>query len=369
VSVAAASPPLPQPAEAREPAEVRGAARDDVRLLVARRRSGSIEHARFAGLPELLAPGDLLVINTSATLPAAVPVLGSDAALRLHLSSPLPGDDQGAWLVELRRDGRGFRGGSPGLVLRLPAGGAVVLLERAGGGRLWRAALRLPSPALHYLARHGEPIRYGHADRDWPLARYQTVYANEPGSAEMPSAGRAFTPELVTGLVACGVDVAPLVLHTGVSSLEAGEAPHAEWYSVPRFTSERIDLVRRMGGRVIAVGTTVVRALESAAMGTPEGWTDLVIEPDAPIESLDGLLTGFHDRDSSHLAMLEAIAGRELLERSYAEAAGAGYLRHEFGDMHLILREPARGEPDRAGGFDVLARERGSRPRTPIARA
>ena len=329
------APALP---EAREPAEVRGAARDDVRLLVAHRGTGRMDHRRFHELPELLEPGDLVVVNTSATLPAAVPVLGSDPALRLHLSAPVPGDEQDAWLVELRREGRRFGGGRRGLVLRLPAGGAVVLLERHGGGRLWRAALRLPVPVLHYLARHGEPIRYWHTRREWPLTRYQTVYATEPGSAEMPSAGRAFTPELVTRLVAAGVDVAPLVLHTGVSSLEAGEAPHAEWYRVPRFTAERIELVRRMGGRVIAVGTTVVRALESASNGGPaEGWTDLVIEPDTPVDSFDGLLTGFHDSDSSHLAMLEAVAGGDLLERSYAEAARAGYLRHEFGDLHLIL--------------------------------
>jgi S-adenosylmethionine:tRNA ribosyltransferase-isomerase len=324
--------------EAREPAEVRGAARDDVRLCVAHRASGRLEHARFAELPELLDPGDLLVVNTSATLPAAVPVLGSDRALRLHLSAPVPGADSDVWLVELRREGRRFGGGRPGLVLRLPGGGAVVLLDRHGGDRLWHAALRLPAPVLHYIARHGQPIRYGHTRREWPLARYQTVFATEPGSAEMPSAGRAFTPELITRLVAAGIDVAPLVLHTGVSSLEAGEAPHAEWYRVPAFTAERIDLVRRMGGRVIAVGTTVVRALEAVASGGPaEGWTDLVIERDTPVESLDGLLTGFHDSDSSHLAMLEAIAGRDLLERSYAEATRAGYLRHEFGDLHLIL--------------------------------
>jgi S-adenosylmethionine:tRNA ribosyltransferase-isomerase len=338
VSIAAAPAALPEPADAREPAEVRGAARDDVRLLVAHRGSGRLDHAGFAELPELLDPGDLLVVNTSATLPAALPVLGSDPALRLHLSAPVPGADPDVWLVELRREGRRFGGGRPGLVLRLPAGGAVVLLARHDGDRLWHAALRLPTGVLHYLARHGRPIRYGHTRRDWPLSRYQTVYATEPGSAEMPSAGRAFTPDLITSLVAAGIDVAPLLLHTGVSSLEAGEAPHAEWYRVPAFTAGRIDLVRRMGGRVIAVGTTVVRALESAASGGPaEGWTDLVIEPDTPIESFDGLLTGFHDSDSSHLAMLEAIAGRDLLERSYAEATRAGYLRHEFGDLHLIL--------------------------------
>jgi S-adenosylmethionine:tRNA ribosyltransferase-isomerase len=324
--------PLPSLAEAREPAEVRGEGRDDVRLLVAHRAAGRLEHARFAELPELLDPGDLLVINTSATLPAALPVRGPEAGLRIHLSGPARGD----WLVELRRGGERFTGGAEGDVLLLPAGGTAVLLRRHEGERLWFASLQLPAPVLNYLARHGEPIRYGHTKRDWPLDSYQTVYATDPGSAEMPSAGRAFTPELVTSLVAAGIDVAPLVLHTGVSSLEAGEAPHPEWYRVPGFTTERIDLVRRLGGRVIAVGTTVVRALESAARRSA-GWTDLVIEPGTPITALDGLLTGFHDADSSHLAMLEAIAGRDLLERSYAEATHAGYLRHEFGDMHLIL--------------------------------
>jgi S-adenosylmethionine:tRNA ribosyltransferase-isomerase len=355
VTVTALRPAFAEPAEAAEPPEIRGVSRDDVRLLVAHRHSGRIEHARFAELPELLDPGDLLVINTSATLPAALAVRGPDPELRLHLSTP---DREGAgWLVELRRADERFAGGRPGQVLLLPAGGTAVLLERHGG-RLWRAALRLPAPVPQYLARHGEPIRYRHTERTWPLARYQTVYATEPGSAEMPSAGRAFTPELVTGLVAAGIDVAPVVLHAGVSSLEAGERPHAERYRVPRFTAERIKLVRGLGGRVFAVGTTVVRALESAAAeaaraGTDpltdgaglsdlggqahEGWTDLVVEPGTPIRALDGLLSGFHDRDSSHLAMLEAIAGRDLLERSYAEAADAGYLRHEFGDLHLIL--------------------------------
>ena len=158
----------------------------------------------------------------------------------------------------------------------------------------------------------------------------------------MPSAGRAFTPRLITRLVAAGIDVAPLVLHTGVSSLEAGERPHAEWFRIPLFTAARINLARELGRRVIAVGTTVVRALESATgengrVREREGWTDLVIEPDTPIRSLDGLLSGFHDSDSSHLAMLAAFAGRDLLERSYEEAARGGYLWHEFGDLHLLL--------------------------------
>jgi S-adenosylmethionine:tRNA ribosyltransferase-isomerase len=324
---------LAEPAPAREPAELRGDGRDDVRLLVAH-RDGNILHAGFTDLPDLLEPGDLLVINTSATLPAAIPVRAPDGDLRLHLSSPAPDHADGAWRVELRRGGERFDGGMEGEVLLLPAGGTAVLLERDAGGRLWLASLRLPGSVPDYLARHGEPIRYGHTSRAWPLESYQTVYATEPGSAEMPSAGRAFTPELITRLVAAEIDVAPLVLHTGVSSLEVGERPHAEWYSVPRFTAERVKLARSLGGRVIAVGTTVVRALES---GGTAGWTDLVIESDTPIRTVDGLLSGFHDGDSSHLAMIEAIAGPALLERSYEEAAAAGYLRHEFGDLHLIL--------------------------------
>jgi S-adenosylmethionine:tRNA ribosyltransferase-isomerase len=331
---------LAEPAEAHEPAEVRGAGRDDVRMLVAH-GDGRIEHRRFPELPELLAAGDLLVVNTSGTLPAALPARGSDGPLTLHLSTPLAGG-RDVWHVELREDTGRFDGGRPGEVLLLPAGGLAVLLDREPGGRLWRASLRLPAPVPHYLVRHGRPIRYGHARQAWPLERYQTVYATEAGSAEMPSAGRAFTPELITALVAAGIDVAPLVLHTGVSSLEAGERPYPEWYRVPRFTAERVNLARALGGRAIAVGTTVVRALESAAgpggrVGASEGITDLVIEPDTPIKALDGLLSGFHDRDSSHLAMLEAVGGAHLLERSYAEATAAGYLRHEFGDLHLIL--------------------------------
>jgi S-adenosylmethionine:tRNA ribosyltransferase-isomerase len=321
-----------QPAEAGAPAEIRGEGRDDVRLLVASRSSGELLHASFAELPELLTPGDLLVVNTSATLPAALPALLDGRSLRAHLSSPAPSN---GWLIELRAGGERFPGGAEGDVLDLPGNGSATLLRREG--RLWLAELDLPAPVPHYLARHGEPIRYSHTARDWPLERYQTVYANQPGSAEMPSAGRAFTPELVTQLVAAGIDVAPLVLHTGVSSLEAGERPHAEWYSVPRFTTARAALARRLGGSVIAVGTTVVRALESAGGEPSEGWTDLVIEPATPVREVDGLLSGFHDHDSSHLDMLEAIAGRELLERSYEEATSAGYLRHEFGDLHLIL--------------------------------
>ena len=144
-------------------------------------------------------------------------------------------------------------------------------------------------------------------------------------------------------MLAAGVGIAPITLHCGVSSLEDHEPPYPERFRVPAWTAERVNLARRLGGRVIAVGTTVVRALESAAgedgrVSRAAGWTELVIGPDRAVRTIDGLVTGFHDRDSSHMAMLEAIAGRDLLERSYDEARDAGYLRHEFGDLHLLLR-------------------------------
>jgi S-adenosylmethionine:tRNA ribosyltransferase-isomerase len=193
------------------------------------------------------------------------------------------------------------------------------------------------------LWRFGEPIRYGYVARRWPLAAYQNVYATIPGSAEMPSAGRPITERLIDALVARGIGVAAICLHTGVSSPERHEPPFPEPYDVPVETVRAIEATRAAGGRVIAVGTTVVRALETAAdddgvLSAQSGWTELVIEPDRAIQVVDGLITGWHEPEASHLMMLEAIAGPELLERSYAEAVGHGYLWHEFGDSHLILR-------------------------------
>jgi S-adenosylmethionine:tRNA ribosyltransferase-isomerase len=228
--------------------------------------------------------------------------------------------------------------------VRLPDGGSVELLapyERSNG-RLWIASLHLPLPLLTYLAVHGRPIRYGYVQGAWPVSMYQNVYATEPGSAEMPSAGRPFTPEVITRLVAKGVNVAPIVLHTGVSSLESHEAPYAEPYRVDPHTAHLVNDTHRQGGRVVAVGTTVVRALETVAderghVHPGDGWTETVITPERGVYAVDGLLTGWHEPEASHLDMLEAIAGRDLVELSYGAALAEGYLWHEFGDVHLIL--------------------------------
>jgi S-adenosylmethionine:tRNA ribosyltransferase-isomerase len=319
--------------EAHEPPEVRGTGRDDVAMLVATRTDGALVHARFAELPAFLEAGDLLVVNTSATIPAAL-----DAGeLELRLSTYV---DENRWLIELRTSsGDRFAGGRDGQRIALPEDRSAELLARDSGGRLWLARVDVDDA---YLRRNGRPIRYGYVPREWPLEAYQTVFALESGSAEMPSAGRPFTTELVTELAARGVLVAPITLHTGVSSPERDEPPYHERYRVPESTARLVNAVHGWGGRVVAVGTTVVRALETvaAADGTVaagQGWTSLVVTPERGLRAFDGLLTGWHEPESSHLQLLEAVAGRELLDASYRAAQAHGYLWHEFGDVHLIL--------------------------------
>jgi S-adenosylmethionine:tRNA ribosyltransferase-isomerase len=334
---------LPERLEAHEPPEARGLPRDEVRMLVAARTTGELVDARFRDLPDVLAPGDAVVVNTSATLPASLPATRSDGrAIRLHLSTPVPGK-AGHWVVELRCGDTPCRSGRPETLL-LPAGGkAHLLAPYLTGRRLWVARLDLPGTLSAYLAEHGAPIRYRHVSRQLPLDDYQTVFASEAGSAEMPSAGRPFTHRVLAALVARGITIASVVLHTGVSSLEEGEAPYPERYRVPEATARAIAATRNRGGRVIAVGTTVVRALETAArpdrhVAAAEGWTDLVVTPVRPPRVVDGLLTGWHEPGASHMLLLEAVGGRDLIDRSYRAALARGYLWHEFGDVHLILR-------------------------------
>ena len=332
---------LPPSLEANEPPERLGRSRANVALLVASRSSGEIVHGRFYDLVRFVGSGDLLVVNTSATLPAAVPARLEGQAIELRLSTPAADDD---WVVELRRGDRARYGRPPiGARLALPAGAhADLLAPYAGGERLCLARLSLAQPLGDYLRDHGRPIRYDYVGRAWPIDAYQTVFALDPGSAEMPSAGRPFTTEIVTSLVARGVFIAPITLHTGVSSLERGESPYPERYSVPAATARLANAVHTWGGRVIAVGTTVVRALETVAgpdgaLAPGEGSTSLIVTPDRGLRAVDGLLTGWHEPESSHLKLLETAAGADLLQRSYQAAHAHGYRWHEFGDAHLIL--------------------------------
>jgi len=327
--------------DAHEPAEVHGSDRADVAMLVTTRDDGALVHARFGELHRFLAPGDLLVVNTSATLAAALPGRLGGHPIDLHLSTPLP---DGRWVVELRTaERRPLRGEAAGARVELPDDAhAELLAAYAGSARLHVARLALGMPLHTYLRRHGRPIRYAHVERSRPIDDYQTVFALQPGSAEMPSAGRPFTAELVTGLVARGILVAPVLLHTGVSSLERGERPYPERYRVPAATAALVNAVHGWGGRVVAVGTTVVRALETVAapdgsIGQGHGTTSLVITPARGLRTIDGLLTGWHEPASSHLHLLEAVMGAALLARSYAAARAEGYRRHEFGDVQLVL--------------------------------
>jgi len=344
---------LPPELEAHQPPEARGLARDEVRLMVSYRSANDIVHARFHDLDRFLNPGDVLVINTSGTLNAALHATRADGTpLELHLSTHLPAD---LWMVEVRRPlanaTTAFFDAVPGEILSLPGGATAILhtayrleqrIDASASTRLWIATLHLPMPFHDYLADYGFPIRYAYVPERWPLAYYQTVYVTEMGSAEMPSAGRAFTPELITRLVARGVQIAPLLLHTGVASLEKHEPPYEEFYRVPLDTARRVNAARAAGKKVIAVGTTTVRALETvtdeAGSTHPgEGWTRLVITPQRGLRAVNALLTGLHEPQSTHLLMLEALAGEEHLQIAYNEAVREKYLWHEFGDMHLIL--------------------------------
>jgi S-adenosylmethionine:tRNA ribosyltransferase-isomerase len=381
VTTLAMDPPLSL-LDATEPPEARGLTRDSVRLLVGRRSTGQVSHHMFAELPSLLCAGDIVVVNTSATLPAAVPVPGTD--LTVHFSTERP---DGRWLVELRaRTGsaepyaasagkptsagpnaasagkptsagpnaasagkRTSAGSGPyreavaGSVFALPGAAILTLEEPYSAGRLWVASLSTGGvDRLEYLHRHGSPIRYAYVSRAWPLSAYQTVFALHPGSAEMPSAGRPFTDGIVTRLVTAGVLVVPVLLHTGVASPEAHERPYPERFAVPASTARAVSAARAAGGRVIAIGTTVVRALESAVdregeLRPASGITDLVVTPERGVRVVDGLLTGFHEPTASHRDLLAAVAGQDLLDACYGRAAAAGYRWHEFGDVNLLL--------------------------------
>jgi S-adenosylmethionine:tRNA ribosyltransferase-isomerase len=329
---------LPEDLEATEPPPVR----DGVRLLVA--SVDGLTHARFSQLGEFLAPGDLVVVNTSATLAAAVDGQQAGVPVEVHFSAEL---DDGAWVIEVRPGGMSTGPVTdlrPGEVITLDAGATLVVDQPAPAGqtRLWQARALIDGGVCAFLARHGRPIRYAYVPSQWPLAEYQTVFAREPGSAEMPSAGRPFTDRVVTDLVTQGVAVAPVVLHTGVSSQEPGEPPQPERFGVPEATARLVNVTRQAGGRVIAVGTTVTRALESAAdadgaVQPRHGWTDLVLGPLRPARVVTGLVTGWHAPGASHLALLAAVAGDALVERAYAEAVRQEYRWHEFGDSCLLL--------------------------------
>ena len=371
---------VPPELSADRPPEARGLARDEVRLLVAGSRR-PLRHTRFTGLPDALRPGDLVVVNTSDTEPAALDGVRADGRpVVVHVSGPDPrgsagtagargavagesgragirphvpaaGADAGLIVVELRTpDGQRVGDGAAGETVALPAG-AVLRLHSgypspAAPSRLWRATLPVEGGLPGYLAAVGRPIRYGYLRGPRPLEDYRTVVASrspgELGGAEMPSAGRPLSHRVLDGLASRGIGVAGIVLHCGVSSPEADEVPLPERYRVPAATAAAVNATRAAGRRVVAVGTTVTRALETVAspdgtVRSGEGWTDLVLGADRPVRTVTGLVTGWHEPEASHLLLLEAVAGPTLVGRAYRAALDRGYLWHEFGDSCLLL--------------------------------
>lgn len=336
---------LPAGSEATAPPERRGVARDGVRLLVA--GSDGIQHTVFRRLADHLRPGDVLVVNTSATIAAALDGRCANGSRSpVHVAAGL---EDGSWVVEVRQaDNSGPQLHlSPGEVLELTGGLRLAVTSsfpdtRATASRLWRATTSTPTDRLTYLARHGRPVRYGYVEEPWPLSDLQNVYAHQPGSAEMASAGRPVSRELLVELMSRGVVVAPLVLHTGLSSPEGHEPPAPEPYDVPASTAQIVNLATRSGSRVVAVGTTSVRALESATdrqgrVHARRGWTDLMLGPERSARVVTALVTGLHDPEASHLLLLEAVAGRALVTAAYTEAVAERYLWHEFGDSMLLM--------------------------------
>ena len=338
---------LPDHLACPKPTEERNTSRDDVRLLVTS-GEGMSEHAHFSEIPNYLQPGDVMVVNTSATQPAAFPVsLPGNRQGRLHLSTRI---NDGEWLVEIREVvGTGtvrWREGIKGMVLPLPSEAFVKLTAQYYGERellhLWVAEFKTDLEVETYIQQYGQPIKYEGLDKPYPLDYYQTFFSIHPGSSEMPSAGRGFTQAVVDELLSRGVVFAPILLHTGISSLEENEAPYPEYMEVDSVTASVINHARKNSKRVVAVGTTAVRAVESATNDQGDvipqkGQTQLYIESGHEMKTIDGLLTGFHEPKASHLHMLQSLAGFEHIDRAYKAAIEHKYYWHQFGDLHLIL--------------------------------
>jgi S-adenosylmethionine:tRNA ribosyltransferase-isomerase len=341
---------FPEDRTATEPPEQRGLRRDGVRLMVA--APAGIRHTFFHHLSDQLSAGDVLVVNTSATVPGQLDGMRNGSAVVVHVANRI---SDGTRVIELRTApdaSAPVLDGSVAERISIPAGGVVELIApyptsgsspTGVGNRLWRGRVSASQGLSTYLREHARPISYGYLNGSFPISAYQTIFALCPGSAEMPSAARPFSAELVARLVARGVIFAPITLHTGLSSQDAGEAPQPEWFEVSETTAHLVNSTRARGGRVIAVGTTATRAIESAVgpdgiVAAASGWTDLVISPERPVRVVDGLITGWHNPEASHLLLVESVAGAELTQRAYDAAAAEHYLWHEFGDSCLLFK-------------------------------
>lgn len=337
---------LPSELEAHEPPELRGLRRDHVRLLVLPRRADQpVIHTRFAEIGNYLRAGDLLVVNNSRTLPALLEAQDETGApVEVRLAQRRTEDRWDALIL----NGRTHIGRSG---MRLDFGEnltAQVIAPNPGLPFLWQVQFdTCCAELLHLIYRVGIPIRYSYVAEALPLDLYQTVYAGAPGSVEMASAGRPFSWELLLNLERHGIRLATISLHTGISStrddaIDASHPNYEEEYDLPEATVQAINACHQLQGRVIAVGTTVVRTLETVAaqndgLVPAHGWTRLHIAAGHHLRVVDGLLTGLHEPESSHLDLLSAFVEPQRLKVVYLQAIEKGYLWHEFGDMNLII--------------------------------
>ncbi|MDX1624863.1 MAG: tRNA preQ1(34) S-adenosylmethionine ribosyltransferase-isomerase QueA [Gemmatimonadota bacterium] len=348
---------LPPERIAQEPPARRG----ESRLLILDRAAASWRDASFPDLVEALEPGDLLVVNETKVFPARLFARRpSGGRVELLLVRPLDGERPeeapGEEWEAMVRPGRKVRPGDE-LALLDHAGEEAVpearveVVERTSGGR--RVRLVVPGDPWSWIEANGHvplPPYIDRTDRPADRERYQTVYAERRGAVAAPTAGLHFTDELLVRLEARGIARAPLTLHVGPGTFRPVTAERAEqhemdpeWYRVPEETADALAGARERGGRVVAVGTTVVRALESAAgewEGSPgaiEGWADAYIRPGHAFRLVDAMVTNFHLPRSTLLLLVSAFAGRELVLDAYGHAVEAGYRFYSYGDAMLIV--------------------------------
>ncbi len=323
--------------------------RDACRLMVVG-RSGSVSHRVFSDLPALLSAGDVVVLNDSRVLKARL-FTRRDTGGEVELLFLHPLDDTGAWEV-LARPSRRLRAGSSLLPM---GGGALDLLENVGEGR-WAVRSATPQPILELLEAQGLVPLPPYIGGEGVIAEtYQTVYAAELGSAAAPTAGLHFTPELLDRLAVAGVNVVFVTLHVGLDTFRPvteddpeNHAMHTEWCSVSSDVAARLSQAHDEGRSIVAVGTTAVRTLETAAAAAESagagnllapftGDTSLFILPGYRFRAVDALLTNFHLPRSTLLLLVSAFAGRERIMSAYEEAVAEGYRFFSFGDCMLII--------------------------------
>jgi S-adenosylmethionine:tRNA ribosyltransferase-isomerase len=331
---------IPSHLNAAAPIEFTGKSRDEVKMMVINRKTGACLHTRFQQLPAYLKKGDLLVINNSRTIPASLQGKQGNRVFEVRLSRKVSSNEWDALIPGSIYDTR--------LPISFGDGVSAAMVGKGSEQPLVRLRFNIEGAAFFdFIYRKGEPIRYEYIDAPWQLDQYQTVYGSAPGSVEMASAGRAFTWKLISKLRGAGIEVVPLQLHAGLSYYGDDRWPspkhHPEEYLLPLETAEAIRKAKTSGNRVIAVGTTVVRALETVAaehageLAAAKGVTNLYITKESSLRVVDGLITGLHEPQASHLDLLRAFVSDEDLFGAYRNALAKGYMWHEFGDMNLIL--------------------------------